>query len=441
MKPSAAASLPATPYSTAASAYVSIPLSSSSTSSHSPSSIFPDAASTSSSSSAEVLENTEEPVAQPGVARWLFAVSGLVFAMVAIGGLTRLTKSGLSITEWKPAAGSLPPLSSAAWEAEFAKYRQYPEYRERVARGGDMSMGEFRFIYGMEFAHRQLGRIVGLVFVSGLAWYGVRGRLSRRLLGRLSLLAVAGGTQGAVGWWMVKSGLEQPHATPGGVHVSPYRLTLHLLSAFAIYAVLLSTALQLRWPHSVSAVQRYHSSPALRRVRGAAALTTALAALTIASGALVAGNEAGLVYNQFPLMGTGLIPSDLLSPYIQPAWRNAFEHSTLVQFQHRVLAVSTLAAVSAVWLFALRAPAMTRPMALARDAVMVMAWSQVGLGISTLLLYVPVPLASLHQCGSLALLTLLLTFVHTLGGPRVTALTRRVAPQLNAAARRTVQKQ
>ena len=359
--------------------------------------------------------------------------------MVAIGGLTRLTKSGLSMTEWKPTQ-SLPPLTSVEWEAEFEKYRQFPEYRERGQRDGEMSMGTFQFIYGMEFSHRMLGRIIGLVFLTGLAYHTVRGRISIRLLPRLALLGVAGGAQGAVGWWMVKSGLEDPHTTPGGVHVSPYRLATHLLSAFAIYGLLLSTALHLRYPHTSSLVQLYEGSVGLRRLRGGAAVTVGLAALTIMSGAFVAGNEAGLVYNQFPLMGTGLIPTDLLSPFIHPTWRNMFEHSTLVQFEHRVLALTTLTAVTTLWVLSRRVPALNPTMRTAANAAVVMAWAQVGLGVSTLLLYVPVPLASLHQCGSLALLTLLIGFLHTLGGPRVTRLTRHTQAHLLNAAKRMQKK-
>ena len=352
--------------------------------------------------------------------------------MVAIGGLTRLTKSGLSMTEWRPTS-LLPPLTPHAWGEEYAKYEQTPDYRERVERMGEVTMGEFQFIYLMEFAHRQLGRVVGLVFVGGLLWHGVRGRLTPALWRRLGLLGVAGGVQGGVGWWMVKSGLDQPHTTPGGVHVSPYRLATHLLSAFAIYTVLFTTALQLRFPHTSDLVRLYSSTPPLQRLRVAALLTAGLTALTISSGAFVAGNEAGLIYNQFPLMGTSLIPSDLLSPYIR-GWHNMFEHSTLVQFEHRVLAVSTVLAVTGLWVMGRRTGAMTWTMRRAGDAVLLMAWAQVGLGVSTLLLYVPTPLASAHQCGSLALLTLLLTFVHTLGGRRVTRLTQQTVRQVMAAA-------
>ena len=394
------------------------------------------ASSNTSSSATSATPPLDDPLPQRSVSTWLFLVAGLVFSMVVIGGLTRLTRSGLSMTEWRPTS-LIPPLTPSAWQAEYAKWQLTPDYRERVERRGEVSMAEFQFIYLMEFAHRQLGRVVGLVFVGGLVWHGVRGRLNGPLLRRLALLGVAGGTQGAVGWWMVKSGLDQPHTTPHGVHVSPYRLAVHLLSAFAIYTVLLTTALQLRFPHTSTLVQLYNSSPSLQRLRVAAIATTCLTALTISSGAFVAGNEAGLVYNQFPLMGTSLIPTDLLSPYIR-GWRNAFEHATLVQFEHRLLAVSTLVAVTGLWVMGRRVGRvgglLTLGMRRAGDATLVMAWTQVALGISTLLLYVPVPLASAHQCGSLLLLTLLLTFVHTLGGRRVTRLTLHTQRQLMQAA-------
>ena len=365
---------------------------------------------------------------------WLFGMCGLVLALVAVGGLTRLTRSGLSMTEWRPASG-LPPLSLAAWERELARYLSSPE--GRLVNSG-ISLPEYQFIYLMEFAHRQLGRLTGLTFAGGLLYFGVRRRLSPWLLRRLCLVLAAGGAQAGVGWWMVRSGLEERslHQTAGGaVHVSPYRLCLHLLSAFAIYSVLLLTALQLRFPHTAEALQQLAAQPQMRSLRTAAAACTALVALTIGTGAFVAGNEAGLCYNQFPLMGTGLVPPlhDLISPLLQPSWRNMFEFAPLVQLQHRAAAVSSVAAISLLWLWGRgRAGSVARRLGrrevlLAFDAALVMAWLQASLGVSTLLLYVPVPLASLHQCGSIALLSCMIVLGHTLGGSRAAPLIRAAA--------------
>ena len=308
-----------------------------------------------------------------------------------------------------------------------------------------MSLSDFKFIYLMEFSHRLLGRGVGIAFALPGLYFLLKGRINSRLAARLGLAFVAGGTQGAIGWWMVRSGLENPHETKqsGQVHVSPYRLATHLISAFGIYSLLFTTALRVhpsRYSHSLSrgnadwaALRNFFQGAPVRQLRLLAAVTTGVVACTVFSGAFVAGNEAGLVYNEFPLMGGRLIPEDIVSPYIQPKWRNAFENSTTVQFEHRVMALTTTALAIAVFVASKRAGRnplvqhLTKSSPLvqqrfrniqkASHAVLGMVSVQVSLGIATLLLYVPVPLATLHQAGSLTLLTFSLWLLYTTRDP------------------------
>ena len=387
------------------------------------------------------------------IALWLFGCSALVFGMVTLGGLTRLTKSGLSMVEWKPTSIK-PPSTEAEWLDEFAKYQEYPEYK-RV--NNQMSLEQFKFIYMMEFSHRLLGRTVGVVFGVPFLYFAMRGRVNARLAGRLALAFGMGGAQGFIGWWMVRSGLENPHETQqsGQVHVSPYRLATHLVSAFAIYALLFTTALRVN-PSGYSrklvkgsadwvALQQFFRVPPLKRVRQLAAATTGVVACTVFSGAYVAGNEAGLCYNEWPLMGGSIVPQDLVSPYLHPAWRNIFENSTTVQFEHRTLAYTTTAVVLAAFLATRRAGAAKEVRALFSSSPLVqerfraiqrashsalgMVGIQVSLGIATLLTYVPVSLATLHQAGSLTLLTFALWLLHTTRDPTCP----RISSQVGAA--------
>jgi cytochrome c oxidase assembly protein subunit 15 len=309
----------------------------------------------------------------------------MIFAKVVIGGVTRLTESGLSITEWKPAAGAIPPLSDAAWQEEFAKYQQIPQYRERNA---GMTLAEFKTIFWWEFVHRLWGRLIGFVYAIPLLWFVVRGHVRGALAWRLAGIFVLGGLQGALGWYMVKSGLVDR------VSVSQYRLTAHLGLALLIYAATLWTALDLLRP----------SGAATRFSRGALAFA-ALVFLTILAGGFVAGLDAGMSYNTFPLMDGHLVPRGYLDE--TPWWANLFENVAAVQFNHRVLAMTTL--VCALGLaFAGRA-SRAYGLALATGG---MALLQVALGISTLLLVVPIPLAAAHQAGAVALLTLALATAH-----------------------------
>lgn len=329
---------------------------------------------------------------------WLIACCALIFAMVVIGGVTRLTESGLSIVHWEPIGGAIPPLDQADWQRLFADYQHSPQYHQ-LNQG--MSLDEFRTIFWWEYVHRLWGRLIGLVFLVPLVWFAASGRLERRLRLPLAGIFVLGGLQGALGWWMVASGLRD---VPW---VSPYRLTAHLALALLIYAVTLWIALDLLRPRATAA------PPGLRR---AAFAIIALVFTTILAGGFVAGTGAGLIYNSFPWMGDGLIPSDYRDPALGLI-RNALENLAAVQFHHRVLAITTVIAVIAFWLAARRHGLGTGARH-ALTALLAMALLQAGLGISTLLLRVPIALAAPHQAGAVALLTLAVLSAHALSGAR-----------------------
>jgi heme a synthase len=303
---------------------------------------------------------------------WLLLCCALVFAMVLLGGLTRLTESGLSIVEWQPVTGVLPPLSAAEWQAEFAKYQATPEY-QKVNAG--MSLAAFQRIWWMEYSHRLLGRLIGVVFLLPFLWFLARGHVPSGFRGHLWLVFLLGAAQGAVGWYMVRSGLvDRPD-------VSQYRLAAHLGLALLIYLYMLRLALDLLWP-------------AARRASGFAWFVLALVFVQALIGALVAGLDAGLHYNTFPLMDGELVPAGLLLQ--EPWWLNLFENPITVQFAHRIGAYAVTGAV--LW-FCWRSDHPLRGWLLAALAL------QVALGIATLLLVVPLPLAWAHQAGAVVLLT------------------------------------
>ncbi len=355
---------------------------------------------------------TTAAVAEPhsdtrAVATWLFLCCALIFLMVVVGGITRLTLSGLSITEWEPVIGVVPPLTHAQWAAEFARYKEIPEYR--LIHYG-MTLAQFKGIYFWEYTHRLLGRLIGVAFAVPLLWFWLRGRLPPHLAPALLGILGLGFAQGFLGWYMVESGLVHR------VEVSQYRLVAHLALALTIYAAILWTALGLVFtPRSFP-----HLTPTLspRRggegdwawLRGAEAMIL-LVALTIAAGGFVAGTRAGFVYNTFPLMDGRWVPAGYAQ--LQPLWRNWFENVTAVQFDHRVLALATAAAVLLLWLAGRRA-ALPRPARLALHLLLAAAALQAALGISTLLLVVPVPLAAAHQAGAVLLLTAAILFRHRL---------------------------
>jgi cytochrome c oxidase assembly protein subunit 15 len=334
-------------------------------------------------------------VAERTMAIWLLLCCALIFAMVVLGGVTRLTGSGLSMVEWDPIFGIVPPLSEADWEDVFQKYRRSPEYRE-VNLG--MDLGDFKTIYYFEYAHRVLGRVIGMAFVLPFLYFWARGWIGRGMAAKLMLVLLLGGLQGLLGWYMVMSGLvEDPR-------VSHYRLTTHLLLAFLICGYMFWVALDLLYPRALA-------GPNLRGLRRLALAVSGLIAITVASGGLVAGLDAGLRYNTFPLMGGQVLPPDLLVR--EPTYRNFLDNETTVQFDHRILATFALIAIVTLWLHARRQNLWPRAR-LAFHCLLAAIVVQVTLGISTLLLVVPVALASAHQAGALALFTLALFVNHEL---------------------------
>ncbi|NIP47885.1 MAG: heme A synthase [Gammaproteobacteria bacterium] len=328
------------------------------------------------------------------IAWWLLVCCALVFAMVVLGGVTRLTGSGLSMVNWKPVSGVLPPIGQAAWEREFEHYRETPEYRY-VNKG--MSLAEFKGIFWFEYAHRVLGRLIGIVFLLPFLYFLLRRRIEASLAPKLAAMFVLGGLQGLLGWYMVKSGLvDDPH-------VSQYRLAAHLGLAVLIYVFMLWTAFDLLRGADTGAHR------ARSRVAAGALILTIAVFVTMMSGAFVAGLKAGFTYNTFPLMAGRWVPDGMWS--MTPVYLNLFENPTTVQFTHRVIAIATFVGILALWLAANRT-AMTRPQRLWLHAAGGAAMIQVALGISTLLLRVPVPLAALHQAGAMVLLTVLLVLAH-----------------------------
>ena len=332
------------------------------------------------------------------VAVWLLVCCGMIFAMVVIGGITRLTLSGLSITEWQPVTGILPPLSAAAWGAEFEKYQHIPQYR--LLNSG-MSLADFKTIYLWEYVHRLWGRLIGVAFALPFLYFLARHRLPRRLLAPLAGILLLGFAQGALGWYMVESGLADR------VEVSQYRLVAHLVLALAIYGGILWIALGL-----LLDPPRTSPGPIWRRAAGG---VIALIGLTILAGGFVAGLNAGLAYNSFPLMDGQFVPAGYAQ--LQPFVRNWFENIAAVQFDHRLLAITTAVAVLLLWHFGSRA-ALPRLARLALHALLAAAALQFALGVSTLLLVVPIALAAMHQAGAVLLLTAAIVLRHTLrAGP------------------------
>lgn len=333
------------------------------------------------------------------VRAWIVTLAVLVILMIAVGGATRLTGSGLSITEWKPVTGAIPPLTDQAWTAEFEKYRQIPQY-ELVNKG--MTLSEFKFIYAWEWGHRQLGRLIGLVFFVPLVWFWLRGAIGGRLALTLLGIGALGGLQGAVGWIMVASGLE-----PGMTAVAPIKLTLHLMIASVILACLVWVAAGLGRP----------SSGEERNSAAAPRVLLALVLLQIALGGLVAGSKAGLTYNTWPLMDGELVPSASALFVVTPWIENFVDNVALVQFNHRIVAYGLVG--FALWhAVALRRAAGDSKTARRATALAGMTVAQMALGIVTLVLAVPLWAGLAHQVFAMLVLAMAVVHVRLCAGDR-----------------------
>lgn len=349
--------------------------------------------------------NTAKPAAQPGlidkgnkgargaIRLWLMLIFVMVAAMILVGGLTRLTDSGLSITEWKPLTGALPPMGAEAWQDAFQKYQEIPEYQMQ---NKGMSLSEFQFIYWWEWSHRQLGRTIGLVWALGFVGFAQARKIPAGWTGRLLGIGALGGLQGAIGWWMVSSGLSGSR-----LDVASYRLAVHLGLAFVIFGYLAWFILLLGRPEKDLMQARRGREG---RLFGITTGLLHLAFLQILLGALVAGIDAGRGFPDWPLMAGGFFPPDLFS--LAPWWRNFFEDAGLVQFLHRMVGYLVFVFGVVVWRRGRKSGNMrTRA---AYDAVLGMLVLQVILGVATVMHSAPLHLASLHQLGAIVLWVLIL---------------------------------
>ena len=314
---------------------------------------------------------------------WLMVVALMVFLMIVVGGATRLTESGLSMVNWQPISGTLPPLSEADWHEEFAAYQAYPQY-QTVNRG--MNLEEFKTIFWWEYIHRLLGRLVGLAFALPLLFFIARGRVRPDLKMTLFFLLALGGSQGLLGWYMVQSGLVDVPA------VSHYRLAAHLGLALVILASLFWVALGLLRPG------RGQGDPNFRRTAG---WILGLVSVQSLMGALVAGLDAGRAYNTWPLMDGGLMPDNMFE--LSPWWINLFENIATVQFDHRMMAYILVALAVHLWIAARRRP-LPSSLKTGSAVLLILLLVQAGLGIATLLATVPVGLGTLHQAGGVLVL-------------------------------------
>ncbi|MBW4708854.1 COX15/CtaA family protein [Roseobacter sp. YSTF-M11] len=364
---------------------------------------------------------TTRPAARPGgidqghggargaIRRWLMALFALVVLMIAVGGLTRLTDSGLSITEWRPITGALPPLNAAAWEMEFAKYQAIDEFS---IQNQWMQLDDFKVIYWWEWGHRQLGRVVGLVWALGFVWFAVRRQIPSGWTPKLLLLGALGGAQGAIGWWMVASGVTQGEAI---TDVASYRLATHLGLAFVILGVITWYILELgRTARDLMQARRTREARHWRLSTGLLHFTF----LQILLGALVAGIDAGRSYTDWPLMGGQVFPASAF--VLEPAWRNFFESPGLVQFIHRVSGYLLAGFAVIVWLRGRTSAHQTTRFAF--NAVIAATALQIAIGVVTVLYGAPVHIALLHQLLAVVLWVLILRARFLSGYPIATSL-------------------
>ncbi len=330
------------------------------------------------------------------VIRWLTLCAILVFAMVILGGVTRLTDSGLSMVNWHPIHGTVPPISDQEWLEEFENYKQSPEF---IKLNSHMNVDDFKGIFYFEYSHRMLGRLIGLVFFFPMLFFIFTKQIKKPEIPKYILMLFLGGFQGLLGWYMVKSGLVN------NPHVSQYRLAAHLMSAVVIYIFILWTILSLKQKQAF--VPKTHS--ANKNMRSWAYFLLGFIFITISSGAFVAGLKAGLIFNTFPKMGEYWIPPELFA--LSPVYMNFFENLVAVQFTHRILAISTAIFVFIYWLKA-------QSVTFKRGTLLTFSWLlaavglQVILGITTLLNGVPVVLGAMHQAGAMILITVMIINVH-----------------------------
>ena len=345
---------------------------------------------------------------------WLLAVASLIAIMVLVGGATRLTESGLSITEWKPVTGALPPLSDAQWTQAFEGYKAIPQYRELNA---GMSLAEFKSIFWWEWSHRLLGRVIGIAYLLPFLWFLWRGAFGGELKRRLWAIFALGGLQGVVGWWMVASGLSER------VEVSHYRLATHLVLALLIFAAIVWTLR--RWADRPS-------SAASLRLKATSVVLLVVTFVQLYLGALVAGLRAGRVYNTWPDIDGGFIPSSARLFFDQPWWRNLFDNTLTVQFEHRMTAYALFALAVLHAADAVRSRA---DGAVIRGAVWLVAaiTLQATLGILTLLNQVPIDLALTHQAVAIVVLTLATVQAERLAARQPEAQPRELALPLGQA--------
>lgn len=335
---------------------------------------------------------------QKSIAIWLLVCCAMVFAMVVVGGVTRLTDSGLSIVEWQPIVGTMPPITQQDWDVLLEKYRATPQY-QKINKG--MSVDEFKSIFWWEYFHRVLGRLIGLAFFVPFVYFLLKKQINRSLGIKLAGIFILGGLQGFMGWYMVMSGLVNDP------HVSQYRLTAHLGLAFVIFAAMFWVALGLLSPKRENA----QSNEMMQSLRRFSVGLTSLIFIMVLSGGFVAGIRAGLAYNNFPLMNGHLIPPDLF--VLEPWYRNFFDNITTVQFDHRLIAWILIFSVPLFW-YKSRQLALSDTTRLACNLFLLMLAIQVSLGIATLLHVVPIPLAASHQGGAMLLFAASLWVSHRL---------------------------